>query len=393
MTVTEKPRILVLTSSTGGGHDARASAFLSWVEKLHNGRVEVKIEQLLENASVITLLGVHIYNWIQQKAPALHHLYWWIVELFGFISEHFFLLGASYYKRILRQFRPHLILSLHDSTNRGYFRVAKRVAAIEGVPCVTYCGEFSGGYGFSRNWVTSQADLFLARTKEALQHANKLGIREGKSRIFTNLLAPETFDAVLSPDERRLFRENHLGLSAEKFTVLLATGKAGFNNHRQFLNILAKYPQKSQAIAICGNNRSAHQQLTAWKEANPHYSLFLEGYSENFHQLVQSCDAMITRGGANTATEALFFSCPLIFDTMRGLMPQERLALNYFSTHGAAAVVQSAENFHNLLQDWMEFSESYQAVKDRMVDLRASDNPADFVHEIVSMAQQRASSS
>ena len=123
MTVTEKPRILVLTSSTGGGHDARASAFLSWVEKLHNGRVEVKIEQLLENASVITLLGVHIYNWIQRKAPALHHLYWWVVELFGFVSEHLFLLGSSYYKRKLRQFRPHLILSLHDSTNRGYFRV------------------------------------------------------------------------------------------------------------------------------------------------------------------------------------------------------------------------------------------------------------------------------
>ncbi len=391
MTVTEKPRILVLTSSTGGGHDARASAFLSWVEKLHDGRVEVKIEQLLENASVITLLGVHIYNWIQKNVPALHHLYWWVVEFFGFVSEHLFLLGASYYKRKLQQFRPHLILSLHDSTNRGYFRVAKRVPAIKGVFCVTYCGEYSGGYGFSRNWVTPQADLFIARTKETLEYAEKFGINDGISKIFTNFLSPDTIAATMSPEERHNYRENQLGLSAEKFTLLLGTGKAGFNHHLRFLNILAKYPQKSQAIAVCGSNRSAHQELISWQKEHPGYALHLEGYSGNFPQLIQSCDAMITRGGANTATEALFFGCPLIFDTMRVLMPQERLTLNYFSTHGAAAVVRSTEDFHNLLKNWMEFSDDYQTVKNRMAGLRSSDNPAAFVQEIVDMAIQRAS--
>ena len=391
MTVTEKPRILVLTSSTGGGHDARASAFVSWVEKLHNGRVEVKIEQLLENASVITLLGVHIYNWIQRKAPALHHLYWWVVELFGFVSEHLFLLGSSYYKRKLRQFRPHLILSLHDSTNRGYFRVAKRVPAIEGVPCVTYCGEYSGGYGFSRNWVTPQADLFIARTKEALEYAEKLGINDGISEIFTNFLGPDTFAATMSPQERRNYKENKLGLSAEKFTILLATGKAGFNHHLRFLNILAKYPHKSQAIAVCGSNRSVHQELISWQKEHPRYALYLEGYSEYFPQLIQSCDAIITRGGANTATEALFFGCPLIFDTMSGLMPQERLTLNYFSAHGAAAVVRSTEELHNLLKNWMEFSDDYKTVKNRMAGLRASDNPATFVQKMVDRAKRSAS--
>ncbi len=387
----EKPRILVLTSSTGGGHDARAAAFQSWVEKLHGEEISVKIEQLLENASFITRVGVHIYNWIQKKAPMLHHLYWWVVEFFGLVSEHLILLGSSYFKRQLRQFRPHLILSLHDSTNRGYFRVAKDVLKPHGVSCVTYCGEFSGGYGFSRNWLTPHADLFISRTHESLEFAIKLGIKGGKTRIFTNFLAPETFENQLAKEDRQRYRKESLGLSAEKFTVFLATGKVGFNNHLRFLAIMAQYPEKIQAIAVCGKNKSALRQMSSWKEQNPHFSLYLEGYSDKFHHLIQSSDAIVTRGGANTATEALFFGCPLIFDIFRGLMPQERLTLNYFSRHAACAVVKSTEEIHHLLGKWMDFSENYEATRQQMIALQSTDRPGSFFQEMIDLARQRAS--
>ena len=47
-----KLRILVLTSSTGGGHDARAEAFAEWCFQLYRHDVDVRIEQMLENMFV-----------------------------------------------------------------------------------------------------------------------------------------------------------------------------------------------------------------------------------------------------------------------------------------------------------------------------------------------------
>ena len=64
-----KLRILVLTSSTGGGHDARAEAFAEWCFQLYRHDVDVRIEQMLEKSSVVNRTGVNLYNRIQRAAP------------------------------------------------------------------------------------------------------------------------------------------------------------------------------------------------------------------------------------------------------------------------------------------------------------------------------------
>lgn len=74
-----KLRILVLTSSTGGGHDARAEAFAEWCFQLYRHDVDVRIEQMLEASSLFYRSGVNLYNWIQKKSPWLHKIFlpWW----------------------------------------------------------------------------------------------------------------------------------------------------------------------------------------------------------------------------------------------------------------------------------------------------------------------------
>jgi len=49
-------KILVLTSGTGGGHNARAHAVHAWAKKLYGNSVEIYIEEILENSSSIPAL-------------------------------------------------------------------------------------------------------------------------------------------------------------------------------------------------------------------------------------------------------------------------------------------------------------------------------------------------
>ena len=47
--------------------------------------------------------------------------------------------------------------------------------------CVTYCGEFSGGWGYSINWIEPSVDLYFSRTPTARDFAVRKGIpRERK---------------------------------------------------------------------------------------------------------------------------------------------------------------------------------------------------------------------
>ena len=99
-----KVRILILSSSTGGGHDMRARSLKQWCEKYSPaGSIVTTQHQVLEDNSALYRFGVGIYNWIQRYWPFLHHLYFNILELFHISAKPRLLLGKVRYKKLLEE--------------------------------------------------------------------------------------------------------------------------------------------------------------------------------------------------------------------------------------------------------------------------------------------------
>ena len=376
------PRILVLTSATGGGHNARAWAFESWVRELHGEKAEVRIEEILEGSSPLINFGVSFYNLIQRKAPILHNLYWWGAEVFMLLNARLTLFGYSHFRRILLDFEPDTVFSVHDSTNRGYFRVARRVMPGREIKCATYCGEFSGGSGFSRNWVDKEVDLFYARTDETASFAAKLGIPKEKTRILGNLLPPEVFGSSLNEGQRAEFRSRVLDLDGDRFTVFLAAAGSGANHHRRCLEVLKDLSAYLQVIVICGKDEGLYHSLEGWQQSNPGLRVFLEGFSTQVPKLIEVSNAVVTRPGSNTSAEALYFGCPIIFNGMGGLMPQERLTLRYFLKHRAAELIKNEREFEEIVRRWVDFSGDYLEYRNNILSLRKDDSPEAMVREL-----------
>ena len=178
-----KLRILVLTSSTGGGHDARAEAFAEWCFQLYRHDVDVRIEQMLEKSSAVNRTGGNLYNRIQKGAPWLHKIFYAVVEILSWLNRSDVTFGAGYYLKVLGDYKPHLVFSVHDCLNRGYFQLARKTLGADKVRCATYCGEFSGGWGYSRNWIEPTVDLYFSRTPTARDYAVKCGIPAEKARV------------------------------------------------------------------------------------------------------------------------------------------------------------------------------------------------------------------
>jgi processive 1,2-diacylglycerol beta-glucosyltransferase len=142
---------------------------------------------------------------------------------------------------------------VHDCLNRGYFQLARRVLGAGRVRCATYCGEFSGGWGYSRNWIEPSVDLYFSRTPTARRLRGEKGHRPGETRVRGYLMLPRSHLEVLSPPMRRVFRRS-VSASTRTFTVFLATGGNGANNHFAAARA-AETRRPVQAIVICGRTR------------------------------------------------------------------------------------------------------------------------------------------
>ena len=385
-----KVRILILTSSTGGGHDARAEAFAEWCFQLYRHEVDVRIEQMLEKSSVVNRAGVGFYNRIQKVAPWLHTAFYTFVELLSYINSRDVTFGRSYFISVLREYQPHLILSVHDCLNRGFFQLARETLGANRVRCVTYCGEFSGGWGYSRNWIEPSVDLYFSRTPTARDFAVKSGIAPEKSRVRGNLMLPRALLETVTPAERGNFRVKRLGLRPDLFTVFLATGGNGANQHLELLPALVKYADRVQAIVICGKNKQSYNELVHWRANHPEFNCYLEGYSEVVHLLMQASDAIVTRGGTTTCAKALHFRCPIIFNAFQGIMPQEELTWKFFRNGAASNKIENAADFARIIDTWMADPATYARVKENFLKLRYDEDPTLLIDEIVGLANDVA---
>lgn len=381
-------RILILTSSTGGGHDARARAFVAWMQRLHPNTVETRVEQMLEHSSRLAAFGVWFYNFIQNYAPWLHVPYYIVVEGLSLLGSKRPSLGGRYFEKVLNAFRPHLIFSVHDCLNRGYFYTARKLLGEGHVRCATYCSEFSGGFGYSRNWVEQSVDLYISRTREAHDYAvNSLGLPEASGRVYGKFLEPHAYDAPMDDRERFRYLTEDLKLNSSRKTILLGTGGAGANNHIDVLNAIRAFDHEYQAIVVCGRNERTFEQVQKWMLRNPRFLCHVVGYTSDIYRFMQVSCMVLTRGGTTTCSEALHFGCQIVFNGMGGTMPQESLTVRYFMKAKAAAKITSAREFGELLGCWNRCPDRRSAISQQFAKLRFTGEPRDGVDHLFSLAR------
>lgn len=383
-------RILVLTSSTGGGHDARAAAFVRWMKHLYGWSIDVRVESMLEDSSLLNRFGVNLYNFIQKHAPWLHHPYYLLIELLAFLNRRSVSLGRRYYRQVIENFQPHLVFSVHDCLNRGYFQDVRAILGRQNVRCATYCSEFSGGYGYSQNWIEPSVDLYISRTQTAADYAIKLGMPPERIVVRGHMMDPRIYEEVLEGEKRRKFRVENLGLAPDRFTVFLATGGVGANNHLALLPILLQHADWLQVIVVCGRNHKAFVRVNEWRKAHPALRCHLEGFCSTMHLLIQASDVIVTRGGTTTCAKALHYRTPIILNGFGGVMPQERLTAKFFMQDKASETIARPEDLERLLARWQKDPGAFAAMRDRFVALRYDDDPKVVLRELVALAEQAA---
>ena len=149
------------------------------------------------------------------------------------------------------------------------------------------------------------------------------------------------------------------------------------------MQALLPLAERVQVIVICGRNQAVFERIRHWSSRCPQLSAYVEGYSNRVADFLQIADAIVTRGGANTTMEALHFQCPLIYNALGGLMPQEMCTVRYFLEQGAARLIHSARDLTRVTDAWCGFDGEYQQVRASLARLHFDEDPSELVRLVM----------
>ncbi|MEZ5429398.1 MAG: glycosyltransferase [Pyrinomonadaceae bacterium] len=372
------PKILIISSDTGGGHRSAAQAIAEGVQKFWKGEsAVVRIVKAVEESHHITEKLVAIYNWVlKNKQHWMKYLYW-IVNRFRPEKSPFFLDRCIVFcKGVFEKWCPHIVVSVHPLTQHIFARILRELNLADQIPLVTVVTDPC--YGFWKGWACEEVSLYLVANEEAKQQLIDYGISAEKIKISGMPINPKfcPVDEKTAQNARRAF-----GLDEEKFTVFVNAGWVGGGNIPKIFSELINGELDVQAIFLAGKNDDLKKEAEELaKQAK--FPVKVIGYSDEVEKLMQAANVMISKLGGLTTFEALACNLPIIADATTPPMPQEAGTVNLIARRGAGILLEKASDIVPTVQTLLQDSGKYNALKEATANLAIPNSTQNIIHEI-----------
>ena len=375
------PKILIISSDTGGGHRSAAAAIVAGVQKFFNGQsYAVRVVRAIEESHSITEKLVRLYNWLlRRKQHWMKYLYWAVNRFRPETREFFYSRTVGYVSDLFDRWCPHVVVSVHPLTQHAIARVLKELGLADRIPLITVVTDPC--YGFWRGWACNDVTLYLVASEDARRQLIDYGVAPERIKISGMPVHPK----FQFPDEQAASAaRTALNLDPHKFTVFINAGWAGGGNIPQIFREFARGDLDVQAIFLAGRNEELRQEAETLA-AKAKFPIKVIGYSEHIEQLMRAANVMISKLGGLTTYEAFACHVPIIADTTTEPMPQEAGAANLIETRGAGVLLNRAVDIVPVVRRMVEDTKHYAAMRAATLGLAIPNATRYIVEEITSL--------
>ncbi len=381
MTDSKAPKILILSSDTGGGHRSAAAAIVAGVQKFFEGEsYAVRVVRAVEESHELSAKLVRFYNWmLRNRQHWMKYFYWAMNRVRPETREFFHSRCIGYVREIFERWCPHIVVSVHPLTQHLFGRVLKELKLSDRIPLVSVVTDPC--YGFWKGWACDDVTLYLVASEEARRQLMDYGVPSHRIKISGMPVHPKfTFpDEAAAQAARRA-----LGLDPEKFTVFVNAGWEGGGNIPEIFRELIHGELDVQAIFLAGRNETlrATAESMALQAAFP---IKVIGYSDHVEQLMSAANVMISKLGGLTTFEALACRVPIIADAITTPMPQEKGTANLIIKRGAGILLKRAKDIVPVVRRMVEDTAHYSAMRAATLGLAFPDATRQIVEEIAAL--------
>jgi UDP-N-acetylglucosamine:LPS N-acetylglucosamine transferase len=382
------PKILIISSDTGGGHRSAAAAIVAGVQKFFEGQsYAVRVVRAVEESHEITAKLVRLYNWILRNRQGwMKYFYWAMNHIRPETREFFHTRCIGYVREIFERWCPHVVVSVHPLTQHIFARVLKELKLAERIPLVSVVTDPC--YGFWKGWACDDVTLYLVASEEAQQQLIDYGVAPERIKISGMPVHPKFAfaDEAAAQAARRA-----LGLDPEKFTVFVNAGWEGGGNIPQIFRELVHGELDVQAIFLAGRNEELRATAESLASQAP-FPIKVIGYSEHVEQLMSAANVMISKLGGLTTFEALACRIPIIADVITDPMPQEAGTANLILKRGAGILLKQAKDIVPVIRRMVEDTAHYSAMRAATIGLAIPNATRQIVEEITALLPAPATS-
>lgn len=375
------PKILIISSDTGGGHRSAAAAIVAGLESFVKGEsYAIRTIRAVEESHHLAAKLVAIYNWLLRNKQHWMKYYYWLINRFRpDTREFFYRRTVGYVTSQFEKWCPHVVVSVHPLTQHMFARVLKELGLADRIPLVTVVTD--PYYGFWKGWACDDVRLYLVASEDARRQLIDYGISPERIKISGMPVHPKF--SFPGDDAARVAR-TALGLDAEKFTVFVNAGWEGGGNIPYIFRELVHGELDVQAIFLAGKNESLKSEAEALA-AEAKFPIKVIGYSDEVEQLMRAANVMISKLGGLTTFEALSCRVPIIADAITDPMPQEASTVNLIVKSGAAVMLRRASDVVPVVHRMIEDSKHYAALRAATITVAIPNATKRIVEEIASL--------
>lgn len=359
-------KVLIMSASTGGGHNRAARAIQEEIEK-HNIFGEsiecIIIDSLkLVNTTIDKIISTG-YEKSAIYTPKAYGKVYSISES-NLVSKNEFkdnILSnfmAKKFRALIAQEKPDLIIGTHPFPMIALSSLKKHIHSkkishsslgdvfsrsnknINVPPMISVLTD----YTTHSTWVQPEIDYYIVGHEYVKQLLVDDNVNESKIKPYgipveKSFLKNRNRDIVLK----------ELKLNPNKFTVLLMGGSFGAGNIKETFDELLNIHRDFQVLVITGRNQSLKEKLEkrlSYTSQNKNIAIL--GFTNKMNDILASVDILITKPGGLTTTEALLKNIPMIVPYY--IPGQEEENLDFLCNCGVALKTTKKYNLSVLLK-------------------------------------------
>ncbi len=311
-------KVLVIHASAGAGHLKAAEAIYEQIQKDTNHQA-VLVDALDYTSPFFKKMYRGSYFFMISKCPPLWGFFFALVDL-DFLQP-LIRAGRRIYNGLNgRKLHRYLCDQQFDYIFSTHFMSTEVSAALKRSgrirsKIVTVVTDFD----VHKIWRAKGVDQYAVASDWTKEKVKTLGVPE-KNIVVTGIPTNEKFSG--QPDVATL--KTKLEIRHDVFTVLLATGSFGIGPIEEIIAKLKGF----QVVVICGHNKSLFQRLSREKLD----LVKVCGLVDNMHEWMAVSDAMVTKPGGLSISEALVSQLPMIF--FNAIPGQETNNIKVLKEHG-----------------------------------------------------------
>lgn len=302
------PRLLILSSDTGEGHNSAARAIS---EAAETAGYQVSARKPLEESGRLNRSLGQLYNFLLTHRPGWVGPFTTCVNsLKPYERDIFYRSVTDYIRQFIEQERPEIVLSVHPMLNH----LIQRWIADNGlgIPCYTFVTDPFPP--FWKGWTSPYVQRYFVATEEAGAELARSGVPPESIEPVTMPLR-SGFGPMADSDVAEV--KTRLGVQGD--LILVNGGARGGGPLHHVVRAVREAAPSSWVLVICGHNQRIRRQLQ--QIGDPRLLAF--GFVDDIHRLIGAADLVITKPGALSTYEALASAVPAVLSAVGGLMPQE----------------------------------------------------------------------